>query len=98
MAHKLPPSWWQAASADVEFLYNRFPTVSEDIAIPIDGDRALPLEMLSRGYASRRQLYRELSYYVPVGTPCLVHDDSIAGSSIQPKVRWAIAKGQYREQ
>lgn len=40
----------------------------------------------------------ELSYYVSVGTPALVHDNSIRGSALEPKTRWGIAIGMYREQ
>ena len=98
MAGNLPPSYWQSAVADAEYLLNRFPVSSDDVAIPIDGDRVRPLEALTRGYYSRRQIDRELSYYVPTGTPCMVHDTSVIGSSLAPKVRWGIARGMYREQ
>ena len=57
-----------------------------------------PLEAVTRGFYSRRQIDRELSYYIPVGTPCLVHDSEVLGSAVEPKVRWGIAKGMYREQ
>ena len=53
---------------------------------------------MTRFSYSRRQINRELSYYVPVGTPCLVHDPRVKGSQLAPKVRWGIAKGMYREQ
>ena len=98
IAGNLPQSWWQAALADAEFLLNRFPVTTDTCNIPIDGDRARPLEVLTRGFYSRRQIDRELGYYVSVGTPCLVHDPEVKGSSVQPKVRWGIAKGMYREQ
>ena len=41
VAHALPAAWWQAVCADVEILLNRFPSASDDIALPLDGDRAL---------------------------------------------------------
>ena len=47
MAGNLPPSYWQAACADAEFLLNRFPVTSDDVSVPMDGDRARPLEMLT---------------------------------------------------
>jgi hypothetical protein len=53
---------------------------------------------LTRGCYSRRQIDRELSYYVGVGTPCLVHDARVKGSALAPKTRWGIACGMYREQ
>ena len=98
MANNLPPSYWQAAAADAEWLLNRFPVASDDVAIPMDGDRSRPLEMITRGYYSRRQIDRELGYYCAVGTPCLVHNAKVKGSSLEPKVRWGIAMGMYREQ
>jgi hypothetical protein len=94
----LPPSWWQRCAADALFLLNRFPVVSSDVAVSLDGDMARPLELLTRFCYSRRQIDRELSYYVPVGTPCLVHDHRIKGSALRPKTRWGIACGMYREQ
>jgi len=98
IAGNLPPGYWQSAVADTEFLLNRFPVTSDDVAVPLDGDASRPLENLTRGYYSRRSIDRELSYYIPTGTPCLVHDPSVAGSTLAPKVRWGIARGMYREQ
>ena len=89
----LPESWWQRAAADAEFLLNRFPVTSTDVALPIDGDVQLPIEHFYRGQYSRRQVARELSYYVPVGTLCMVHDNHVKGSAIKPKVRYGIARG-----
>ena len=54
MERNLPPSFWQMAAADAEFLLNRFPVMSDDIAVSVDGDRALPIELLTRGQHSRR--------------------------------------------
>ena len=67
------------------------------MSVPIDGDRARPLEILTSGFYSRRQIDRELSYFVPLGTPCLVQTTE-KGSSLKPKTRWGIAVGCYREQ
>ena len=92
LEHALPASWWASAAADAEFLLNRFPPISMDVNSSPDGDNASPIEILTRGYVSRRRVHRELSYYVPVGTPCLVHDPKVKGSTIGPKVRWGIPK------
>ena len=51
------------------------------------------IEHLSQINRSKRQCDRELNYYVPIGTPCLVHDHKARGSTIGPKVRWGIAVG-----
>ncbi len=98
MEHNLPEDHWKVSAANAIFLLNRFPNLSGDSTAPIDGDQTLPMEMLTRGRYSRRQLYRELSYFVQVGTPALVHVPSVKGSTLAPKVRWGIAWGMYREQ
>lgn len=98
MSSSLPASWWQYAAADCCFLLNRFVVASEDISGPSDGDRARPIELMSKGRMSRRMCDRSLSYYIQCGTPALVHDADVRGSSIRPKVRWGVACGMYREQ
>ena len=35
MAGNLPPSYWQSAVADAEFLLNRFPVTSDSVSVPI---------------------------------------------------------------
>jgi len=97
MQNQLSPDWWWRAAEDAEYLLNRFPVMAASHGLPLDGDRARPLELFTDGQYSRKQINRELSYYVPVGTPCLVHDTSVIGSSITPKVRWGIAAGMQRE-
>ena len=98
MEQNLPPDHWEVAGRDAEFLLNRFPNLATEVSAPIDGDQALPLEIISRGKYSRRQIYRELSYFTQVGTPALVHNPKVKGSTLAPKVRWGIAWGMYREQ
>ena len=70
--------------------------VSDDATQPADGDEARPLELLTRGYMSRRTIDQQLSYYVATGTPALVHDP-VSGSRLAPKTRWGIAWGMYRD-
>ena len=70
MDGNLPPQWWEFAADMAEFLLNRFPVSSDLVSVPIDGNRARPLEILTKGFYSRRQIDRELSYFVPLGTPC----------------------------
>ena len=97
MQNNLPPSWWTRAAADAEFLLNRFPPISTDAAVPLDHDIMRPIEIFTHGFYSRAQCNREVNYYVPVGTPCLVHDTRVRGSTLAPKVRWGIACGMQRE-
>ena len=62
----LPPSWWQHAAGMAEWTLDRFPVSSQSVSVPMDGDRARPLELYTQdsygaaGY-SRRQIDRELS-------------------------------------
>ena len=93
----LPPSWWERAAGVAEFLLDRFPVTSQEVSVPMDGDRARPLEIYTRGGYSRRQIDRELSYFVGLGTPCLVQTKE-KGSSLNPKTRWGICIGMYRDQ
>ena len=97
LAQNLGPEFWQAANVDAQWLLNRFPTMSDEFNDPPDGDKVRPLELLTRGYLSRREIDRQLSYFVAVGTPALVHDH-VKGSRLQPKTRWGIAWGMYRDQ
>ena len=98
MERNLPPSWWQRASLDVVFCWNRFAKVNYHAAMPVDGDRPRPIEIMTRGFLSRELLDKQLAEYVPVGTPGLIHDPSVKGSSLGPKTRWAVAVGMYGDQ
>ena len=97
MQNNLPAWWWENCAHSAEFLLNRFPTASAGPNIPTDGDRVRPLEFFSRFTYSRRQIDRELSYYLSPGTPALVQTKA-KGSELGPKTRWGIAKAMYREQ
>ena len=97
MQNNLGPDWWTRVANDAAFLVNRFPPVSSDSSVSLDGDRFRPLELFTDGKYSRSQIDREISYYVPIGTPCLVHDTKAKGSTLGPKVRWGIACGNRRE-
>ena len=95
---RLPVSWWSRCAVQAEWLLNRFPVTTRDISVPMDGDQARPIELATGGFYSRRQIDRELSYFIPVGTPSLVHDPKAKGSTLGPKSYWAIAVGMMREQ
>ena len=87
----LPPSWWQYAAGMAEWILDRFPVSSQSVSVPMDGDRARPLELYTQdsyGTAcySRRQTDRELSYFVGLGNPCLVQTKA-KGSALKPKTR-----------
>ena len=96
MHNSLPPWWWQYCCVTAVWLLNRFPTAKLN-NLSGDGDEIRPLELFSRFSYSRRQIDRELSYYVAPGTPCLVQTTA-KGSVVGPKTRWGIAINMYREQ
>ena len=94
----LPHSWWRYCAEPVVSLLNRFPILSQLSTMPADGDQARPLEVVTKGQYSRRQIYRELSYFVAVGTPVLVNDPQVKGSQVTSKSSWWVVQGMYREQ
>ena len=68
------------------------------MSVPVDGDVARPLELLTRGSISRKMIDKELSYFLPAGTPALVHKSEVRGSRLEPKTRWGIAIGMLGSQ
>lgn len=69
MQANLPPSWWECAANMAEWVLDRFPTTSQSMSVPMDGDHARPLELYTQGAYSRRQIDRELSYCVGLVHP-----------------------------
>ena len=98
MEGNLPVDHWEACARMAEFFLNRYPNQATEVTEPTDGDRALPLELATQGRYSRRQIMRELAYSLPIGRLALVHQPKVKGSAIEPKVRYGIAWGMYREQ
>jgi site-specific DNA-cytosine methylase len=97
MQQNLPPQWWVRAAHQAVWLLNRFPSSATHTLTPPDGDQIRPLEACTGGFYSRRQIDRELSYFVAVGTPALIHETKAKGSTLAPKAIWGIAVGMYRE-
>ena len=94
----LPQDHWEACARGAEFILNRFPNMGSEVNDPIDGDRASPLEIATHGKYSRRQIHRELAYFLTPGKLAFVHEPKVKGSALKPKVRWGISWGMYREQ
>ena len=93
MEQSLPPSWWEAAVRDVEFLINRTPTYRNTLNLSETGDQSSPIERFTNEGYSRDQVYTDLSYFIQVGTPCLVHDKQVKGSTLAPKASWWVSYG-----
>ena len=98
MQENLPPNWWVRTAKQGIWLLNRFGALVSEAVIPADGDQPRPLEEMTGFQYSRKQINRELSYFVPVGRVALVHRTKVKGSAIEPKSRWAVAIEMYREQ
>ena len=98
MQQNLPDFWWQEACDAGTFLLNRLPDSEQKANTPTDGDCVLPIELFTRFAYSRRQVMRELSYFLLPGTPALCHCTDVKGSAVEPKARWGIAKAMQREQ
>ena len=89
MSQNLPKGWWQRAGMMVTYFLNRFPCENGSI----DGDWASPIEILSNGRYSRRQVEKELKYAGPPGMLALVHDVRIKGSDLASRSRWGVLIG-----
>ena len=89
----LPPSWWERASRSVQFLGNRFPPVSLEAAVPVDGDMPSPIERLFQGYYSRHQVYRELDSFIAVGNLALCNIPGAQANAQEARVRWGVSIG-----
>lgn len=87
----LPPTEWAHCFREAMWLLNIWPTTRERVSR--DGDSRRPIEILSKGSFSRSMCDNLLYYYVPYGTPCLIHLPKVKGSSLNPKVRWGVAIG-----
>ena len=61
-------------------------------------DQARLLESVADGAHSRRQIDRELSYFLQPGTQVLVHDPNVKGRQLTPKSLWWVVRGIHREQ
>ena len=93
MQQNLPPEAWEAAGEDAIFLCNRAAPYRSQLNLSQTGDQSSPIELFTAEGISRMQVYTELSYYCQVGTPCLVHDPKVHGSTLAPKSAWWIAWG-----
>lgn len=98
MQENLPPNWWVRTAKSGTWLLNRFGKLGINEVVPDDGDQCRPLELYTGFHYSRRQIDRELNYYVPVGRVALVHMVKVKGSQLTPKTRWGICIEMYREQ
>ena len=94
----LPEEFWVMACMGAVWLLNRLPKTAALAEASVDGDCARPIEKFTLGWYSRSQINRELAYHVQPGTLVLAHDVHTAGSTIDSKVEWKVAKGMLREQ
>ena len=81
MMPNLPSSWWVRTMKQAIWLLNRFGKIATEEYIANDGGQPRPLERFTGYQYSRRQIGRELSYFVPIGRPTSVHLTQVKGKS-----------------
>ena len=92
-AQGLPPQEHVDAMHAVEFLMNRFPTISVAACDPPDGDIARPLEQLTHGFISRQEINEQLRRFVMPGTLVLMHKSGVKnGDTATARSEWVVAK------
>jgi hypothetical protein len=56
------------------------------------------MEQITLGRHSRRQIDKELTYYVQAGKLAMVHCPKVKSAMLKPRTRWGVSWGHYREQ
>jgi len=86
----LPTSFVEDAAHQAAIIRNLYPLHRD--CVSGDGDAIRPLEAITRGRVSRRQIDNRLHHLIPLGTPCLIYSPKTKSSNLQlPKARWGIA-------
>ena len=86
----LPTTFIEDACNQAACIRNYYPMRKE--CVSGDGDALRPLERISGGNISRREIDNRLHHLIPLGTPCLIYQPKNKGSNLQiPKARWGIA-------
>lgn len=88
-SQNLPQEWWERIAIMAIWHLNRFPTS----CAAIDGDVASPIELLSNGRYSRRQVHKELKASGPPGMLALVYDNNVKGSDLDARQRPGVLIG-----
>ena len=88
----MQPMWWGEAVHMAALIRNCYPTTSQIVSS--DGDASRPLEILSKGRRSRRQLDNVLHHAVAFGSLAMVSNGTVKGSNITAsKARFGICIG-----
>ena len=86
----LPTTFIEDAANQAAMIRNLYPLARD--CVSGDGDAQRPLERITLGKISRRQIDNRLHHLIPLGTPCLIYQPKNKGSNLQiPKARWGIA-------
>jgi len=86
----LPTSFIEDACDQAACVRNYYPLVRD--CVSGDGDAHRPLERVTGGGISRREIDNRLHHLIPIGTPCLIYQPKNKSSNLQvPKARWGIA-------
>jgi hypothetical protein len=96
-SRNLPPYYWEDCYNQAAWLKARLQRGGESF----DGDNPRPLERTTNFKVSRKQISKELSAFIPIGTPAITWNAeanklTAKGSDIHSRARWGIAKGMDR--
>jgi hypothetical protein len=97
-AKNLPPHAWEDCYQQGAWLKARLPQGGNSFDV---SDNPRPLEVATNFRISRKQITKELSAHIPIGTPALtwnaeVNKGTAKGSDIHTRARWGIAKSMDR--
>ena len=86
----LPTIFIEDACNQAAMVRNLYPMAKD--CVSGDGDAPRPLERITGGKISRREIDNRLHHLIPIGTPCLIYQPKNKGSNLQvPKARWGIS-------
>jgi hypothetical protein len=96
-SRNLPPYEWQDCYNQGAWLKNRMPFGGGSL----DGDNPRPLEIATNFRYSRKQITKELSSFIAIGTPALtwnaeVNKHAAKGSDVHSRARWGVARSMDR--
>ena len=86
----LPTIFIEDACNQAAMVRNLYPMAKD--CVSGDGDAPRPLERITGGKISRREIDNRLHHLIPIGTPCLIYQPKNKGSNLQvPKARWGVS-------
>ena len=95
LAAALPAMWIEECMEQARRIRNCSP-MKRDL-VTKDGSAPTPWERVTRGHISRAECQQVLHHAQPIGSPAVIFDSHVKGSSLQrTKGRWAVYIGMHR--